>query len=126
MRISHILVVALFGLPLGGCLGLTLPPQPLPDWAMNPQARYDAQRTGQTPGVLHKKRRVARRDGPRNLPAADNALVTGGTGAGARPAIRARPAAGADEPKPFTPGWKAREDERDESLRRTLNICRQC
>jgi hypothetical protein len=120
MRISHILVVALFGLPLGGC------PQPLPDWAMNPQAQYHARLTEPTPGVPRNPRRIARRHGPHALPAADNALVTGGTGAGARPAVRAWPAAGADEPKPFTPGWKPREDDRDESLHRTLNICRQC
>jgi hypothetical protein len=52
MRISHILVVALFGLPLGGCS------QPLPDWAMNPQAQYHARLTEPTPGVPRNPRRI--------------------------------------------------------------------
>jgi hypothetical protein len=82
MRTSRILVVSLLALPLGGCLGVTLPPQPLPDWAVNPQAQYDEP--------------------------------------------RAQPAARVTDTKPFAPGWDSLESERDDSLRRTLNICRGC
>jgi hypothetical protein len=113
MWMSRILVLSLLGLPLGGCFGVTLPPQPLPDWAMNTQAQYD-----QAPGTPRKKQRIARQRVPRDLSAADGALVTSGTGA--------QPAARVVETKPFAPGWDAREDERDPSLRRTLNICRSC
>ena len=119
MRISHILFVSLLALPLAGCLGVTLPPQPLPDWAMSPQAQYDEPRAEQAPGAPAKKQRVVRQHEPRALTSVQSELLTGGTGGGAQPAAR-------ELPKPFGPGWDAREDERDESLRRTLNICRGC
>jgi hypothetical protein len=115
MRISRILVAALFGLPLGGCFGVTLPPQPLPDWAMNPQAQYDEQRAT---GASRKKPRIVRQHVPRELSAAQSALLIGGPDA--------QPVASAVDTKPFAPGWDAREDERDPSLRRTLSICRGC
>ena len=114
MRTSRILMVSLLGLPLGGCFGVTLPPQALPDWAVSPQAQSD-----QTPGAPRKKQRIARQRVPRDLSASDTALVTGGT-TGAQPATRVI------ETKPFAPGWDAPEDQRDPSLRRTLNICRNC
>ena len=122
MRISLVLVLAPLGLALGGCLGVTLPSQPLPDWAMNPQAQqaqYDEQRTGQAPGAPRKKQRIVRQSVSNDLSAVESALVTGGTGS-------VQPAARWAESKPFAPGWDAREDERDPSLRRTLNICRGC
>ncbi|MGZ5821930.1 MAG: hypothetical protein ACXWI1_10665 [Croceibacterium sp.] len=117
MRTSRILMISLLALPLGGCLGVTLPPQPLPDWAVNPQAQYDEPRTGQASGAHARKQRVVRQHLPGDLSAADSALLTGGTGA--------QPAARADT-KPFAPGWDTREDERDASLRRTMSICRGC
>ena len=117
MRTSRILMISLLALPLGGCLGVTLPPQPLPDWAMNPQAQYDEPRTDQAPGARAKKQRVVRQREPRVLTSAQSELLTGST---PRPVVRDLDA------KPFAPGWDAREDERDESLRRTLNICRGC
>jgi hypothetical protein len=119
MRISPVLVLALLGLPLGGCFGVTLPPQPLPDWAVKQQAQYH-ERADQTPGAPRKKQRIVRQRESNDLNAADSALVTGGTGDGAQPAARVM------ESKPFAPGWDTREDERDPSLRRTLNICRGC
>jgi hypothetical protein len=118
MRMSHMLVVSLLGLPLGGCLGVTLPPQPLPDWAMNPQAQYQEQRADRATGVPRKKQRIARQHVPGELSAAQSALLIGESDA--------QPVARAVETKPFAPGWDAREDERDPSLRRTLNICRGC
>jgi hypothetical protein len=118
MRISRILVVALFGLPLGGCFGVTLPPQPLPDWAMNPQAQYDEQRADRATGAPRKKQRIVRQYVRRELSAAQSALLIGGTDT--------QPAARVVDTKPFAPGWDAREDERDPSLRRTLSICRGC
>jgi hypothetical protein len=115
MRTSRILMISLLALPLGGCLGVTLPPQPVPDWAMNPQAQYDEQ----APGARAKKQRIVRQHLPGDLSAADTALLlSGGTGA--------QPAARATDTKPFAPGWDTPESERDDSLRRTLNICRGC
>ena len=116
MRISRVLVLVLLGLPLGGCLGVTLPPQPLPDWAMNTQ--YNAQQADQAPGAPRNKQRIVRQRATSDLSAADNALMTGGTGV--------QPAARVVETKPFAPGWDAREDERDPSLRQTMTICRGC
>jgi hypothetical protein len=120
MRISHILFVSLLALPLGGCFGVRGPLQPLPDWAMSPQAQYDEPAAEQAPGARAKKQRVVRQREPRALTSAQSELLTGSTGGGARSATRDLDA------KPFAPGWDAREDERDESLRRTLNICRGC
>ena len=118
MRISRLLAVSLLGLPLGGCFGVTLPPPPLPDWAMHPQSQYDEPRADQAAGTPRKKQRIARPRVPRELSAAQSALLIGGTDA--------QPVAQAAETKPFAPGWDAREDERDPSLRRTLSICRGC
>jgi hypothetical protein len=119
MRTSRILMISLLALPLGGCLGVALPPQPVPDWAMNPQAQYDEQRTDQMSGARAKKQRVVRQHLPGDLSAADTALLlTGGTAA--------QPAAPVMDTKPFAPGWDTPESERDDSLRRTLNICRGC
>ncbi len=120
MRISPILLVSLLALPLGGCLGVTLPPQPLPDWAMSPQQQYDEPQADQAPRTPARKQRVVRQREPRALTSAQSELLTGSTGDGARSAARA------ELPKPFAPGWDAREDERDPSLRHTLNICRGC
>lgn len=113
MRISPLLV-SLLALPLGGCLGVTLPPQPLPEWAMSPQQQYDEPRADQAPRTPAKKQRVVRQHEPRTLTSAQNELLTGSAGTRA------------ELPKPFAPGWDAREDERDASLRHTLNICRGC
>ena|SRR5258708_8752 len=119
MRTSRILMVSLLALPLGGCLGVTLPPQPLPDWAVSPQAQYEEPPADQAPGARAKKRRIVRQHVPGDLSAADTALLlTGGTAA--------QPAARAMDTKPFAPGWDTPESERDDSLRRTLNICRGC
>jgi len=117
MRIPQVLLVAVLGLPLCGCLGVTLPPAPIPDWAMNPQVQAN-ERAGQSPA--RKKHRVVHRTKPTDLTAVDSALVTGGMAADAQSTPRVV------ETRPFAPGWNAREDERDESLRRTLNICRGC
>jgi hypothetical protein len=118
MRISPVLVISLLALPLGGCFGVMLPPQPLPDWAMSPQQQYDEPRADQAPRTPAKKQRVVRQHEPRALTSAQSELLTGSAGT--------RPDARAELPKPFAPGWDAREDERDASLRHTLNICRGC
>ena len=125
MRISHMLIVALLALPLGGCFGVTLPAAPVPDWAMNSQSQEQLQdqsqeQSGAAPGARAKKPRVARQREPRGLTSAQSELLTGSSGGSAKPASRDLDA------KPFSPGWDAREDERDESLRRTLSICRGC
>ena len=38
MRGVRMAVVAALALPIGGCLGVTVPPKELPEWAMQPQA----------------------------------------------------------------------------------------
>src|SRR4051794_41064319 len=118
MRMSHSLIVALLALPLGGCFGVTLPAGPIPDWAMNPQAQEQEQFQEPSGVAPRKKPRVVRRQAPSDLTALESALVTGGTGAPTAPRTL--------DTKPFAPGWDAREDDRDESLRRTLKICRNC
>ena len=119
MRTSRILMISLLALPLGGCLGVALPTQPLPDWAVSPQAQYDEPRTDQAPHARAKKQRIVRQHLPGDLSAADTALLlTGGNGA--------QPAARAMDTKPFAPGWDTPEEERDGSLRRTMSICRGC
>jgi hypothetical protein len=125
MRTSRILMVSLLALPLCGCLGVTLPPQPLPDWAMNPQAQYDEPQTDQAPGARAKKQRVVRQHRPGDLSAADTALLLSG-GTGAQPAGTGAQPARVTDTKPFAPGWDTPESERDDTLRRTLNICRGC
>jgi hypothetical protein len=119
MRMSPILVLSLLGLPLGGCFGVTLPPRPLPDWAMNPQTQYVERRVDPAPGAPRRKQPIVRQRA-NDLTAANNELVTGGTGGDLQP--DARPV----ETAPSALGWDTREDERDPSLRRTLNICRGC
>src|SRR5258705_12920740 len=120
MHVTRFAATVLLALPLGGCFGVTLPSQPLPDWAMSPQAQSDEPRSDQASGARAKKQRIVRQRVPHDLSAADTALVTSGTGASVRPASRF------EASKPFAPGWDAREDERDPSLRHTLNICRGC
>jgi hypothetical protein len=115
MWMSRVLGVVLLGLPLGGCFGLTLPPQPLPDWAMSPQAQANDAQT-----VPRKKPRVVRHPISNELTAASSALVTGSAGSGTQPVARAV------DTKAFAPGWDTPEYERDPSPRRTLNICRGC
>jgi hypothetical protein len=113
MRMSRILIVSLLGLPLGGCLGVTIPPQPLPDWAMN---RSQSDQAAGTP----KKQRVVRQRALSDFRTAENTEVTSAIRAAAQPAAHAQ------DSKPFAPGWDTPEDERDPSLRRTMNICRNC
>jgi hypothetical protein len=125
MRMSHILAVSLLAFPLGGCFGVTLPTAPVPDWAMNSQSQeqYKEQfqeQSGAAPGAPARKQRVVRQREPRALTAAQQSeLLTGST-------VSAQPATRDLDAKPFAPGWDSREDERDPSLRRTLNICRGC
>lgn len=105
MRVTRVAIVALLGLPLAGCLGVTLPPKELPAWATSPQAdavaptRVRAARSEPTQRAPNRTARVSY-VAPRNTPP---------TGV-----------------KPFSPEWQAREDAFDNKLRRTMNICRAC
>jgi len=100
----RILVLALLCLPLAGCFGLTWPPPPLPDWAMQPQAN----------AVTPVHGRVADRMPSRR---AHKAGDTSPTRSKTKPD---------DDILPFTPEWQAREDAFDAQLRRSMNICRGC
>jgi hypothetical protein len=105
MWLDRIAVVALLGLPLAGCFGVTLPPKPLPDWAMNPQPEVAASaRT--TPARNVATRRAPERTANVSYVAPKNAASSDVT--------------------PFSAEWQVREDAFDNKLRRTMNICRGC
>ena len=101
----RILVLALLGLPLAGCFGVTWPPPELPDWAMHPQAEA-SRPAGAAP------RRMAARSTPGEAGVASR-MSTPGTRVD-------------DDILPFSTEWQAREDALDAHLRRTMNICRGC
>ena len=105
MRVMRIAVVPLLGLPLAGCFGITLPPKPLPDWAMNPQSDAIAATTSKP------TRSVATRRAPGRTERVSYAAPTN---------------ASPSDVTPFSPEWQAREDAFDNKLRRTMNICRGC
>jgi len=105
MRVMRVAVVALFGLPLAGCFGVTLPPKPLPDWAMNPQSEVAAS------ARIKPARAVATRRAPERTANASYDAPTN---------------AASSDVTPFSAEWQAREDAFDNKLRRTMNICRGC
>ena len=103
MRLDRIAFVALLGLPLAGCFGVTLPPKLLPDWAMNSQSEV-AVRT-------KPARTVATRRAPDHTASVSYVAPTN---------------ASPSDVTPFSAEWQAREDAFDGKLRRTMNICRGC
>ena len=105
MRVVRIAVVTLLGQPLAGCFGITLPPKPLPDWAMNPQSDAIASTTPKP------TRSVAPRRTPGRTASVSYIVPTN---------------ASPSDVIPFSPEWQAREDAFDNKLRRTMNICRGC
>ena len=105
MRVMRIAVIALLGLPLAGCFGVTLPPKELPAWAMSPQAE----------AVVPTRVRTAR-SVPTQRAANRTASIS---------SVAPRNTQSADV-KPFSPEWQVREDAFDNKLRRTMNICRAC
>lgn len=107
MRMRLILIAAL-GLPLAGCLGVTLPPKPLPEWAMNAQVE----------AIAPARMKVARRLPTQRVPDR-TATMSYLALSSARPAQQA-------EVMPFSPEWHAREEAFDSKLRRSMNICRGC
>lgn len=111
MRVTRFAAVALLGLPLGGCFGVTLPSQPLPDWAMSPQAQSEQY---EEPAAAPVKRRTVRRAAPAEV-SSPSTMITG--------EVSATPQASS---KPPAQAKSVREDERDESLRQTMTICRGC
>jgi len=105
MGITRIAAVALLGLPLAGCFGVTLPPKPLPDWAMNRQAESIV-------SVRTKpSRSVATRRAPERTASVSYVAPT---------------TAASPDVAPFSTEWHARENAFDKKLRRTMNICRGC
>lgn len=108
MHVTRFAAVALFALPLGGCLGVTIPSQPLPDWAVSPQAQY------QEPAAAPVKQRTVRRVRPAQE-ASSSSMITG--------EVSATPQASS---KPPAQSASALEDERDARLRQTMTICRGC
>ena len=113
MQMTKVVVVALLGLPLAGCFGVSLPAKPVPEWAASPQAQADE------PVSEPRKQRVVRRTAPGQLTAAPSALVTGDIS-------NNQPASQSTSLKPFSPEWRAQQDALDERLRRQMNICNGC
>lgn len=101
------LVVAL-SLPVAGCLGVTLPPKPLPDWAMQPQAREFVSVRDRV--VRRKAPLIVRHRGPEQTAAVSYVSGPGNVG----------------DTKPFSPEWNARENALDDRLRRRMHICGNC
>ena len=72
MHVTRFAVVALLAVPLGGCFGVRGPLQPLPDWAMSPQAQYEEE-----PAVAPVKHRAVRRASPPQEASSRGTLITG-------------------------------------------------
>jgi hypothetical protein len=108
MRGTGLLLVLAVSLPVAGCLGVTVPPKPLPDWAMQPQAG----------AFVVAREKVARRKAPviaQQRAPEQTAVVSyvGGPG-------------NVSDTKPFSPEWTARENALDDRLRRRMHICGSC
>jgi hypothetical protein len=117
MRGVGIAFVAVLGLPLAGCFGVTIPPKELPEWAMQPQAAT----------VAPARHRVVRGSAPRTVArraepdqtSAVSYVEPAAVSSGAKPSS-------SDETKPFSPEWAARENALDDRLRRRMHICGGC
>jgi len=109
MRGVHSVIVAALGLPLAGCFGVIIPPKPLPEWAMNPQAEASPP----------ARDRVVRRQTSR-------AIAQQGAPDQTASVSYAGSATTSSETKPFSPEWAARENALDDRLRRTMHICGGC
>lgn len=109
MRGRGLLLVAALSLPLAGCLGITIPPKALPDWAMQPQAREPAASPDR---VVRRKAAsaVVQRGVPRHSAAVSYVGQPGK----------------ASDATPFSPEWTARENALDDRLRRGMHICNNC
>jgi hypothetical protein len=107
MYLTRLAVIALLVLPLGGCFGVRGALQPLPDWAMSPQAQYEEE-----PAAAPPKHRTVRRAAPPQDVSSRSTLITG--------EVSATPS------KPSAQARSVRDDESDASLRQTMTICRGC
>jgi hypothetical protein len=117
MRGLGVAVVAVLGLPLAGCLGVTIPPKELPEWAVQPQAEATAPAPQRT-----VRRQAPRTTAQRRAPdqtAAVSYVAPATNSSGTKPLSSA-------ETMPFTPEWTARENALDDRLRRSMNICGGC
>lgn len=110
MRGMGIVVAMLAALPLAGCFGVTLPPKPLPEWAMHPQAEVAAPARHRVVR-RHAGSTVARRGSPDQISAVS--YVGPSTSS-------------STEMKPFSPEWAARENALDDRLRQRMHICGRC
>jgi hypothetical protein len=111
MDVKRFAVIALLAVPLGGCFGVRGPLQPLPDWAMSPQAQYEEEPAA----APVKHHRTVRRASPPQEASSRSTLITG--------EVSATPQAAS---KWSAQARSVREDERDPSLRQTMTICRGC
>lgn len=109
MRSVRIVACVVVALPLAGCFGVTIPPKPLPEWAMQPQAE-EAASARRRIVRRHTSRTVARHGAP------DQTASVSYVGT----------AATSSETKPFSPEWTARENALDDRLRRRMHICGGC
>ena len=81
---------------------MSLPPPPLPDWAMSPEGKSAVSTRAKA------VRRLPRAPGETS----NFSYVT--------------PTNAQDDILPFSAAWQAREDALDTRLRRTMDICRGC
>jgi hypothetical protein len=105
-----VVVAVLAALPLAGCFGVTLPPKPLPEWAMHPQAEVAAPARHRV-ARRHARRTAARRGSPDQISSVS--YVGPSTSS-------------STEMKPFSPEWAAHENALDDKLRRRMHICGRC
>ncbi len=117
MRGLRVACVAVLGLPLAGCLGVTIPPKDLPEWAMQPQAAAAAPARERT--VRRRAPQAVAQRGAPDQTAAGAYVAPAGNASGTK-----RPTS--TETMPFTPEWTARENALDARLRRSMNICGGC
>lgn len=114
MGALRVVFVVALGLPLAGCFSVT-GPKPLPEWAMSHNAQVEQPQRQRTARRAPSHRYQVTGE----LTARQAAARSGVTGS-----VPAR--ASNDDIKSFGPEWQAREDARDDRLRRSMSICRGC
>lgn len=113
-------VILLSSLPLAGCMGVTLPSQPVPDWAMSQHVENEPSAAPRT----RTTRRVATTyRAPADYRAPDRSANASYTANGS---YAVTGSVARDDVKPFSPEWHSRENALDARVRRSMDICRGC
>lgn len=122
MRGVRILAIATLGVALAGCTNLSVP-----------VATADRTPTGSIDRTRHAEPRRAPRIKAAHAtpvrPAPDRPHepdLTVNVSSAGEPVLAAPPAAAPETVRPFSPEWRAREDEIESRLRQKMMICRGC